>query len=54
MTFIFLHSKRYCFQIANILTFSAPHATKVAISRLVEKVPLQELLSATEFSVRLV
>ena len=36
------------------LTLSAPHGTIVAISRLVEKVPSQELLSATEFSVRLV
>ena len=31
-----------------------PHATKVAISCLVEKVPLLELLGATEFSMRLV
>ena len=32
----------------------APHAILVVISHLVKKVPLQELLSATEFSVRLV
>ena len=38
----------------NYLTLSTPHVTIVAISRLVEKVPLQELLHATEFSVRLV
>ena len=37
-----------------ILTLSAPHATIVAISHLVEKASLQELLSATEFSMRLV
>ena len=37
-----------------MLTLSALHVTIVAISRLVEKVPLLEPLSATEFSVRLV
>ena len=36
------------------LTLSTLHMTIVAISGLVEKVPLQELLHATEFSVRLV
>ena len=36
------------------LTLSASHATIVVISRLVKKVPSQELLSATEFSMRLV
>ena len=36
------------------LTLSMPHATIVVISHLVDKVPLQELLSATELSVRLV
>ena len=36
------------------LTLSAVHMTIVIISHLVEKVPLQELLSATKFSVRLV
>ena len=35
-------------------TLSMPHATIVAISRLVETVPSQELLCATEFSMRLV
>ena len=39
---------------AFILTLSTPHATEVAISRLVEKVPSQELLHATEFRMRLV
>ena len=36
------------------LTLSMPHASIVTISHLVEKVPLQELLSATELSMRLV
>ena len=39
---------------APILALSMPHATIVAISCLVKKVPLQELLHATEFSMRLV
>ena len=42
------------FHLCLTLTLSMPHMTIVAISCLVEKVPLQELLSATEFSVRLV
>ena len=37
-----------------LLTLSMPHATIVALSRLVQKVPLLELLHATKFSVRLV
>ena len=37
-----------------IITLSMLHATIVAISRLVEKVPSLELLRATEFSMRLV
>ena len=36
------------------LTLSMPQATIVMISHLVKKVPWQELLSVTEFSVRLV
>ena len=36
------------------LTLSVPHVTIIMISHLVKKVPLQELLSATELSVRLV
>ena len=36
------------------LTLSTLQVSIVAISHLVKKVPLQELLSATEFSVRLV
>ena len=36
------------------LTLSAPHATIVAFSWFGQKVPSQELLSATEFNVRLV
>ena len=36
------------------LTLSVPHATIVVISRLVEKVPLQELLGAIQLSMRLV
>ena len=36
------------------LTPSVSHVTVVAVSHLVEKVPSQELLSATELSVRLV
>ena len=36
-----------------LLTLSTPHVTIVAISHLVEKVPLLELLHATEFSMRL-
>ena len=36
------------------LTLSTPHTTIVVISCLVKKVPLQELLHATEYSVRLV
>ena len=36
------------------LTLSTPHATIVMLSHLVQKVPLLELLHATEFSVRLV
>ena len=36
------------------LTLSLPHVTIVAISPLVKKVPSQELLHATEFSMRLV
>ena len=36
------------------LTLSVLHTTIVAISCLVKKVPSQELLSATEFSVSLV
>ena len=38
----------------HVLTLSMPHATIVVISHLVEKVPLQELLHATKFSMRLV
>ena len=38
----------------NQLTLSALHVTIVAISHLVKKVPSQELLSATELSMRLV
>ena len=37
-----------------ILTLSMPHKTLVALSRLVQKVPLLELLHVTEFSMRLV
>ena len=36
------------------LTLSMPHATIVAISHLVKKVPSLELLHATKFSVMLV
>ena len=36
------------------LTLHVLHATIVMISHLVKKVPLQELLSATELSLRLV
>ena len=36
------------------ITFSMPHMTIVAISCLVKKVPLLELLHATKFSMRLV
>ena len=38
----------------DILTLSTPHATIVALSRLVQKVPSLELLRATKFSMRLV
>ena len=37
-----------------LLTLSMLHVTIVMISHLVEKVPLQELLHATKFSMRLV
>ena len=37
-----------------MLTLSMLHVTILTISHLVEKVPSQELLSATELSVRLV
>ena len=47
-----LHFYRYL--CTHVLTLSTPHVTIVTISHLVEKVPLQELLSATELSVRLV
>ena len=40
--------------IMTFLTLSMLHATIVAISHLVEKVPLLELLHATKFSMRLV
>ena len=39
---------------SHLLTLSMPHATIAVISCLVQKVPLLELLSATEFSIRLV
>ena len=41
-------------RIFHFLTLSMPHVTIAMISHLVQKVPLQELLSATEFSVRMV
>ena len=47
----------FTMQVKNLclfFTLSTSHATIVVISHLVKKVPLQELLSATEFSMRLV
>ena len=48
------HSQSLDSQEPQILTLSMPHVTIVMISCLVKKVPSQELLCATELSVRLI
>ena len=48
------NSRRDSLHLYIMLTLSMPHITIVVISCLVKKVPSQELLHATEFSVRLV